>query len=96
AAQQSQVAAQVAWNPAQLAEKSADASLVLLDLAARFELADVMAELQSRSPRPKVIAFGPHGQVDRLQAAAAAGCDAVLSRGEFHARLGEILQLAAG
>lgn len=95
AAQQAGVTAQVAWNPDQLREKSAGATLVILDLSARFEPAEVVAELQQLSPRPKILAFGPHVQVDRLQAAATAGCDAVLSRGEFHARLGEILRLAA-
>ncbi len=93
AAQQAGVTAQIAWNPQQLAEQATTARLVLLDLTARFEPADVVAELKKMSPPPRVIAFGPHVQTERLHAASQAGCDAVLSRGEFHARLGEILRL---
>lgn len=42
--------------------------------------------------RPPVIAFGPHVQTARLEEARKAGCDRVLSRGQFDARLAEILK----
>ena len=46
--------------------------------------------------RPEVIAFGPHVQTGRLEAAREAGCDQVLTRGQFDARLKELLQSVAG
>ena len=39
---------------------------------------------------PKILAFGPHVHAKRLADARAAGCDEVLSRGEFHAQMDEI------
>ena len=42
--------------------------------------------------RPPVIAFGPHVQERRLEAAAQAGCDYVLSRGQISTSLQDILQ----
>lgn len=44
----------------------------------------------------KVIAFGPHVHKARLEAAAAAGCDLVISRGQFHAQMDELLARFAG
>jgi len=39
-----------------------------------------------------VVAFGPHVHEERLAAAREAGCDEVLSRGEFFARVNAIVQ----
>ena len=46
---------------------------------------DVSAIVQSlpAEHRPRVIAFGPHMQTARLEAAREAGCDLVLSRGQI-------------
>ena len=41
--------------------------------------------------RPPVIAFGPHVQERRLEAAAEAGCDYVLSRGQISSSLRQVL-----
>lgn len=41
--------------------------------------------------RPRVIAFGPHMQTARLDAARSAGCDTVLSRGQISATVGSVL-----
>lgn len=41
--------------------------------------------------RPRVIAFGPHVQEQRLEAARAAGCDQVVSRGQIARGLPELL-----
>jgi hypothetical protein len=41
--------------------------------------------------RPQVVAFGPHVHETLLVAAEAAGCDLVLSRGQFFSRLDEIV-----
>ena len=39
-----------------------------------------------------ILAFGPHVHHERLRAATQAGCDLVLSRGQFHAKAEEILK----
>jgi hypothetical protein len=39
----------------------------------------------------RVVAFGPHVHEERLAAARNAGCDEVVSRGEFFARLDAIV-----
>ncbi|MBX7072780.1 MAG: hypothetical protein K1X71_06490 [Pirellulales bacterium] len=57
---------------------------VVLDLALRgLDPAVVMAKLAALTPRPIVIAFAPHVHEARLAAAQTAGCDLVLSRGQF-------------
>jgi hypothetical protein len=45
----------------------------------------------------RIVAFGPHVATEAFEAAREAGADAVLARGAFDRRLGEILrELAAG
>lgn len=52
-----------------------------------------MAELRSSLPAEATMtAFGSHVDTDRLAAAKDAGCDSVLPRSQFTARLVEILQ----
>ena len=48
--------------------------------------------------RPKIIAFGPHVYGELLEEAETSGCDVVVSRGEFFARMMELLSrhIAAG
>jgi hypothetical protein len=58
-----------------------------------LNLAAVMESLPAEH-RPRVIAFGPHMQTARLEAARAAGCDVVLSRGQISTTL--TTQLRAG
>ncbi len=41
--------------------------------------------------RPRLIAFGPHVHTARLEAARQAGCDLVLTRGQFHRELKSLL-----
>ena len=40
---------------------------------------------------PRFVAFGPHVHGERLAAARDAGCDAVISRGQFFAQLDAVL-----
>src|SRR5262245_6855921 len=56
----------------------------------QLNLAAVVESLPAEH-RPRVIAFGPHMQAARLDAARAAGCDVVLSRGQISAGLGQWL-----
>lgn len=69
-------------------------SLVLIDLATPgLDVAALVRRLRSDAAgrAPRTIAFGPHVHEQILEAAAAAGCDQVLSRGAFMAQLGALL-----
>ncbi len=67
---------------------------IVLDLSmAQFDPAHALQELrQLEQPIPRLIAFGPHVHTSRLEAARAAGCDVVMTRGQFHRDLARILQ----
>ncbi len=55
-----------------------DLSIPQLDLAALVNVAE-----SNDKPRPTLVAFGPHVQTKLLAQAEEAGCDVVLSRGQF-------------
>ena len=81
-------------NDATLAEKSKqfEANLVILDLVLCEDQTSVLiAAIQQQQPSTRIIAYGPHVAVEQLNAASAAGADLVLTRGEFHARMNEII-----
>lgn len=66
-------------------------SAVVIDLESPgLDVATVIEALPAEA-RPLTIAFGPHVQVARLEAARQAGCDHVVSRGQISAGLGELL-----
>jgi DNA-binding response OmpR family regulator len=68
-------------------------SLVVIDLSSpRLDLPGLIGELKTSANTPRaIIAYGPHVHENRLAEAAAAGCDEVLSRGQFSARMEETL-----
>jgi CheY-like chemotaxis protein len=75
--------------------KSADGNpLVLLDLnAPGVDPAQLVPALRAAvSPPRAIIAYGPHVREDHLAAATTAGCDDVLTRGQFNVRMDELLQ----
>jgi CheY-like chemotaxis protein len=82
-------------NPVALASSVAESSAtaVILDLTlATLDVATSVAQLKALpGAKPILIAFGPHVHESLLAAAQAAGCDEVLSRGQFFAHLDEIL-----
>lgn len=61
--------------------------LVLMDLSTRdIDVRGTIERLRKlEHPPEKIVAFGPHVQTARLQAAAQAGADAVLTRGQLAA-----------
>ena len=80
-------------DPRRAAQRIADVQpvCVILDLATPgLSAAELMAALPT--PRPRVIAFGSHVDTIRLDEARAAGCDEVMPRSRFSARLAEILK----
>jgi hypothetical protein len=65
--------------------------LVVLDLdQSPREVDRWLVALARLSPRPRLLAFGPHVYADRLQAAQDAGCDWVLTRNQFHHQMTSI------
>jgi DNA-binding NarL/FixJ family response regulator len=69
------------------------AGLVIVDLTlASVDVASIVSQLRSLpGAGPAVIAFGPHVHQALLDAANQAGCDEVLSRGQFFAQMDAIL-----
>ncbi len=53
-------------------------------------LASVGEAIRAASPTAKIIAYGPHVHVGKLEAAAAAGFE-VLTRGQFDHQISEIV-----
>lgn len=72
-------------RPAELAARSAEADVVVVDLTKPGVL-DVLSELDAR-----VIGFANHTSRDVMDAARAAGCEQVLPRSQFFARIDELL-----
>lgn len=69
-------------------------SLVLIDLAQPgLDVEQVVTEVRRLPPPTRtIVAFGPHVQADLLARAREAGCDEVLTRGEFNKRMAAVLQ----
>jgi DNA-binding response OmpR family regulator len=72
-------------------ELSAD--ILIVDLATpALDIAALAAAVRSAADgKPKIVAFGPHVHEARLAAAREAGCDEVVSRGQFFGQLESIL-----
>jgi CheY-like chemotaxis protein len=65
---------------------------IFLDLnCPDFQPQDVINALAGL-PRPQIIAFGSHVDVDRLESARVAGCDLVLPRSKFSSTLPDLLR----
>lgn len=70
-----------------------EAELVFLDLVGCGAAPDVaLAGVRQAAPRARVVAFGPHVDEQLLAAASAAGCDQVISRGEFQKSYVQLLR----
>src|SRR4051812_1475569 len=85
----------MAAAPTMLIERLAlghEPGVVIIDLSLPgLDVADVVARVRAASPESKIIAYGPHVYAELLAAAQAAGCDAVMSNGEFNRSLSAIL-----
>jgi DNA-binding response OmpR family regulator len=68
-------------------------ALVIVDLSTpSLDVAALIKLLRDDAGSgPRIVAFGPHVHEERLAAARLAGCDDVVSRGEFFARLDAIV-----
>lgn len=85
----------VVSNAAQLRSSAATrpARRVFVDLTSPgsdlTELLEVVGEMDSR---PAVVAYGPHVMEAKLEEARQAGCDEVLSKGQFNSQMEARLQ----
>lgn len=82
-------------NPSLAVEtcREVQAELLLIDLAmSPVDLESIVGQLKADTSRDtRIVAFGPHVHEDRLAAAREAGCDAVMSRGQFFASVDALL-----
>jgi CheY-like chemotaxis protein len=71
------------------------AGMLIIDLSTRsLDFAQLVAAVKSGNEHPPtIVAFGPHVHEERLAAARDAGCDRVVSRGQFMGQLETLLQL---
>jgi CheY-like chemotaxis protein len=81
-------------DPAKLAEKlPSECRLAFVDLAfPQLDVPAVIATVRKAAPQAKILAFGAHVDEAALAAAQAAGCDQVLTRGQFHKQYVDLLR----
>jgi CheY-like chemotaxis protein len=86
-------AVEVAMTPARLLELAAGKRLVILDLnTAGLNPQEAVPLLRGLTPPPEaILAFGPHVHEARLASARQAGCDVVLTRGQFYSQIDTLL-----
>ncbi|MEO1618325.1 MAG: histidine kinase [Planctomycetota bacterium] len=64
---------------------------VIVDLATRAGVVEgLMSQCEQVCPDARVLAYGPHVQVDRLERARSAGIPTVITRGQFDRALPEL------
>ena len=73
-------------------ENSVD--VVVLDLSTTGDVAGTVSRFRELAAPPRIIAFGPHVHTAKLAAAKEAGCDDVLTRGQFIPNIVQVLQLS--
>jgi CheY-like chemotaxis protein len=72
---------------------SSEPALVILDLnMPSLDVAALVAQIKGTANPPRgIIAFGPHVHEEWLAAAEKAGCDLVLTRGQFDAQMQPVI-----
>ena len=73
---------------------AAGCKLLLLDLAmiASDDVEITIRRCRQLTPPPKtIVAYGPHVHANKLEAARLAGCDQVMTRGQIHSLLPQLL-----
>ncbi|TWT76907.1 hypothetical protein Pla123a_23320 [Posidoniimonas polymericola] len=83
------VVASVAVAAEQLS--AAPCRLAIIDLASAADVPALIESLRAAAPEVRLLAFGPHVHKAKLEQAQQAGCEFVMSRGQFHNSAGAIL-----
>jgi DNA-binding response OmpR family regulator len=90
----------VATSPAELQTiaETSPLCLVIVDLATPgVDVASVVKQLRAATTSsPAIIAFGAHVHAQMLDAARDAGCDDVLTRGQFHRQMHDVIARYVG
>src|SRR4051812_16756194 len=86
----------VVANQAALPDKvAADCKLALIDLTLDgLNLPAAVRGIRAGAPAARIVAYGPHVDEALLADAKEAGCDEVLTRGQFNKLYGELLASA--
>lgn len=97
AAQALGVQVQLVAAPSLLADKTtADCRIAFVDLALDgLNLPAAVQAIRSGAPQARIIAYGAHVDEAALAAASDAGCDTVLTRGQFHKQYVDLLRTVA-
>lgn len=97
-AQGAGVPLEIVASPADLGARLNSAHrLVIFDLSQPgLDLRGAIAAARSAAPAARIIAFGPHVDEALLASARAAGCDEVLTNGQFHREQGALLAKYCG
>jgi CheY-like chemotaxis protein len=75
------------------ATDTGDCRLVLLDLTLpRLDVTETATTIKANYPHARIVAYAPHVHEATLEAAQAAGCDEVLSRGQFNREVERVLR----
>ena len=75
---------------------TADCRLALIDLSLdRLNLPAAVKAIKAGAPNARLIGYGPHVDEGLLADAKEAGCDQVLTRGQFNQQHAELLASAA-
>ena len=92
AARTSNASVEVAQTTGVLSERE-DVSLAMIDLELFpiDKLASLVSELRQRSAAIHIVAYGPHVDDALLAAARDAGCDRVLTKGQFSQQINSLL-----
>jgi CheY-like chemotaxis protein len=78
-------------------EDTARIRLVLIDLSSPgLDVKKTVAAVRERLTGASIVAFGPHVQMAKLEAARDAGCDRVISRGQLDRDIQAILKQDRG
>jgi DNA-binding NarL/FixJ family response regulator len=87
------VRVQLVADPSSLPQQiTADCRLVLIDLALdRLNLPSTVKAIKAAAPAAHVVAYGAHVDEAALADAREAGCDTVLTRGQFHKQYADLL-----
>ena len=86
---------EVAYSAEAMLEKldKDNTKLVLIDLGiSHVGLADLVAQIRTEAPQAAVIAYGPHVREALLKTATDAGCDQVLTQGQFNNNAKDLLE----
>jgi CheY-like chemotaxis protein len=98
AAQRLALAVEAAMTPTRLLEIAPGKRLVVLDLnTVGLDPLETIPQLRGLEPPPAaILAFGPHVHEARLASASQAGCDAVVTRGQFSSQIEALLSRYVG